>query len=278
MSTLDDNHEFRIAVLLPTRGRTTELLLSINSLFVRAADPKSIQLLISFDRDDKIGPAYFCEHIEPMLNERGIKYTVVLTERFGYAKLNYYYNLLGKMADADWLFIWNDDATMDTQGWDSIIRSHTGQFFILSVLTHNEHPYSIFPIVPSIWIKLLGRFSRHLEIDSEISQIAYILDIFKRVPIYCTHYRPDLENKEPDATFIDKIQNIPANDPNDPRCIRHPSYLEKRSQDINLLVNYMKHIGADLTWWESIINGQNPSPFRKMKENDTYNQVVIGPT
>lgn len=226
MSLLDDTPEFKIAVLLPTRGRTTELMLSINSLYSRASDPKSIQLILCFDRDDIIGPKYFGENIEPMLNKKGINYTIVVSERLGYAKLNQYYNLLAKMADADWLFVWNDDATMDTQGWDSIITEHTGQFLVLSVITHNEHPYTIFPIMPSMWVKILGRLSRHLEIDCEISQMAYLIGIFKRVPIYCTHYRPDLTDKDPDATFIDKMTQIPVNDPNNPKSIRHSSYLK----------------------------------------------------
>jgi hypothetical protein len=252
------------------------MMISINSLFSRATDPTSIQLLLAFDRDDSTGLNYFREHIEPSLVERNIRFQIIITERFGYKKLQYYYNLLAKSADADWLFVWNDDATMDTQGWDQIITSHTGQFLLLSVITHGEHPYSIFPIIPKVWLQLLGRLSRHLEVDCEVSQMAYLLDIFKRVPIYCTHYRPELHGTAPDSTYLEKLQQLPSADSNDQDSFKHPNFYTKRIEDLQRIAHYMKHVGLDTSWWDSCSSGENPAPFAKLAANDPNKQVTIG--
>jgi len=276
MSTLIDTNPYKIAILLATRGRTKELMTSLSSLIVRATDIQSVQFLIAFDRDDYLGYGYFNDVIKHYLHEKKIAYQVVITERYGYGKLQYYYNLLAKMASADWLFVWNDDATMDTQGWDKIITSYTGQFKLLSVITHNEHPYSIFPILPDYWIKLLGRISRHLEVDAEVSQMAYLLDIFERVPIYCTHYRPEITESKPDSTFMDKLSNLPSSDASHPTNLNYTDYYVKRVGDMHRLAEFMKMHGIDTNWYESCINGQNQQPFAKLAANDPNKQVSIG--
>jgi hypothetical protein len=71
----------------------------------------------------------------------------------GYGRLNEYINELAKNSSADWLFFWNDDAVMETQGWDEKITEHTGEFKLLAVHTHHDHPYSIFPIVPKSMVR-----------------------------------------------------------------------------------------------------------------------------
>lgn len=273
MTTLEDTNPYKIAILLATRGRTKELHTSLSSLITRATNTKNIQLLLAFDRDDYIGLGYFNDVIKHYLNDKKITYQIVITERYGYGKLQYYYNLLAKMASADWLFVWNDDATMDTQGWDSIITSYTGQFKLLSVITHNEHPYSIFPIIPDVWVKLLGRVARHLEVDAEVSQMAYLLDIFERIPVYCTHHRPEISSHSPDATFNDKQHNLPSNDIDHHTNLNHPGYHQKRFQDMFRVYEYMKHIGADTSWWEGCVNGENKTPFAKLEANDPNKQV-----
>ena len=51
--------KFKISVLLPTRGRTDALSRSVISLFNRAVDKKSIQLMLGFDDDDAEGMNHF---------------------------------------------------------------------------------------------------------------------------------------------------------------------------------------------------------------------------
>jgi len=45
----DNSHEFSIAVLLPTRGRSDALERSVKSLFELAYNPDRVQLMLGFD-------------------------------------------------------------------------------------------------------------------------------------------------------------------------------------------------------------------------------------
>jgi hypothetical protein len=181
---------------------------------------------------------------------------------------------MGNMAQADWLFFWTDDAIMETEGWDKQITKYNGQFKVLSVIAHNEHPYSIFPIVPKAWVQILGRFSRHQLNDAEISQMAYLLDIFQRIPVYVTHDRADLTGNNKDSTYTER-EYFEGN-PKNPEDFHNVKFYKKRLLDINRLAQYMKHIGVDTSWWDSIISGENKTPFAKLAMNDTNKQVVIG--
>ena len=131
-----NKHEYSIAVLLPTRGRDDALERSVKSLFDLADNPDQIQLMLGIDTDDKEGIAAFQESVQPWLDSEGINYTAMSFEPMGYIRLNEYVNTLAKNSDADWLVFWNDDAYMETQGWDNVIAGHTGEFKLLAFHTH----------------------------------------------------------------------------------------------------------------------------------------------
>jgi hypothetical protein len=69
-------------------------------------------------------------------------------DRQGYHRLHIYNNKLAEHTDARWLMIWNDDAVMETQGWDTEIMQHEGEFKLLAsiltwiILTAFSHPAS----------------------------------------------------------------------------------------------------------------------------------------
>ena len=170
-------NEYKIAVLLPTRGRTTALKLSIISLFNRVLDMDNVQIILGFDNDDEVGFNFFTEEIQPWMDSKEINYVVSQFDPMTYTGLNRYYNGLATLASADWLFVWNDDALMETTGWDRIIDKHTGEFKLLKIHVHREHPYSIFPIIPKAWFDLFGYLSRHQMTDAEVSQMAYMMDL-----------------------------------------------------------------------------------------------------
>ena len=54
-------HEYKISILLPTRGRDKALERSIKSLYDLADDPESIQLMLGIDTDDSAGISAFRE-------------------------------------------------------------------------------------------------------------------------------------------------------------------------------------------------------------------------
>lgn len=262
-------NEYSIAVLLPTRSRTTALTDSVTSIVNLAQDTSRIQLLFGFDNDDEVGLAHFSNVIQPFLDEHDVDYTAEAFDSMGYAGLNRYYNHLAKSTSADWLFVWNDDAVMKTQGWDQVIASYTGQLKLLKVHTHNDHPYSIFPIVPKPWYDLFGHLSRHQMIDAELSQMAFMLDLMQVIDIDVIHNQVELTK---DATDPLKPKIRFEGNPANSYDFHNVAVQQQRYQDCNTVANYMKSIGMDTTWWENIKIGRQ-DPWEKLKELDVNNQM-----
>jgi len=263
--------EYKIAVLLPTRSRTTALTQSITSLVKAADDVSAIQLLLAFDRDDATGLDHFSTVIQPWLDQTGLAYEAQVFTSMGYAGLNRYYNHLAKSADADWLFVWNDDAVMDTAGWDTVISQHTGQFRLLKLHTHNDHPYSIFPIVPRAWFETLGLLSRHQMIDAEVSQIAFMLDIMQVIDVHATHNQVELTK---DANDPLKPKNRFEGNPNSPQDFHYIETIRQRHVDCGTLMAQMLSLGdsSSLTWWNNVRAGIQ-DPWEKLKLLDVNKQM-----
>lgn len=261
--------KYSIAILLPTRGRTGALSRSVMSLINRAVNPDKVQLLLAFDDDDAEGIAHFQSELEPWLISKKVNYDAQIFEPMGYARLNEYVNALAVASDADWLMFWNDDAMMDTAGWDKQITNQTGQFKCLSVHTHNDHPYSIFPIVPREWLDLLGYLSPHQISDAWLSQQAYLLDNFERIPVWVTHDRHDLTGNNNDATYQNRVMY--EGNPNDPRDFHHMRWNLRRMEDVEKLSLYMDSRGIDTSWWKNVKLGTQ-DPWTKLQQNDVNNQ------
>ena len=260
--------DFSIAVLLPSRGRTHELTASVTSIIEHASDPGALQLIFGFDNDDQTGLDHFASEIQPWLDERDVCYEARAFDRMGYEGLNHYYNFLAQEASADWLFIWNDDAVMMTPGWDQVVNAHNGQFKVLKVHTHNEHPYSIFPIMPRAWFDQLGQLSRHHMIDAEISQMAYMLDIMEIVDIDVTHNQVELTQS---ATDTAQPKHRFEGDPTDPRDFHNPIIERQRRQNCSTLAAYLQGQGVSIDFWQAVLQGTQ-DPWQRLKANDINNQ------
>jgi hypothetical protein len=262
-------NEYSIAVLLPTRSRTDALTASVTSIINLANDISRIQLLFGFDNDDKVGLAHFTTVIQPFLDEKGVDYEAQGFESMGYAGLNHYYNYLAKSTSSDWLFIWNDDAVMETQGWDSVIEQYTGQFKLLKVHTHNDHPYSIFPIVPRAWYDTMQHLSRHQMIDAELSQMAFVLDIMQVIDVDVVHNQVELTKDKTDP-LKPKIRF--EGNPGNPYDFHNPKIQQQRYADCDVISNYMKDNGLDTSWWENVKSGKQ-YPWTRLQELDVNDQM-----
>jgi hypothetical protein len=264
-----------ISILLPTRGRTDMLDRSLMSLIDLAAHPEQIEVLLLFDDDDTDSMTWFQENIAPKIDALGAKYTCWQTERMGYGKLHQYVNYLASQAQAPWLMFWNDDAVMQTQGWDQHISCET-DFNVLRMLTHNQHPYAIFPIVPASWYKLFGYLSQHQLSDAWISQIAYMLDVVKNIPVEVLHDRHDLTGQNQDTTFNQRV--VFEGRPQDPRDFNHMSARQHRLKDAVRLANFLEGQGYDMTWFRNVANGTQ-DPWERMTgpEFDPNKQLKVYP-
>jgi len=259
-----------ISVLLPTRGRAQALMNSIQSLYTLAEDFDSIEILFGVDNDDVVGMENMLHNVCPWIEKNNIKHKIVVFEPQGYNNLHRYVNGLAEHSQGSWLFFWNDDAVMKTKAWDGRIRDRTGEFKLLSVYTHNHHPYSIFPILPREWFEILGHISQHSSNDAYVSQLAYYLDIFERIDIHCDHNRYDITGINNDATY--QQRRIMEGDPSQPGDLNHPDMVKIRTNDVAKLATWMQDQGIDLTFFVNAWEGRQ-DPWVKMRANDTNNQV-----
>lgn len=263
-------NEYKIAVLLPTRGRTDALSRSLIGLLEKAADLDSIQVLLGLDTDDTVGIEYFEKEIQPKLDSMGVAYTAMSFNPLGYHRLHDYVNTLAHNSSANWMFFWNDDAVMETQDWDLEIVKHTGEFKLLAVHTHNDHPYSIFPIVPRAWLDVIGHLSLHSMNDAWLSQNAYCVNIWERIEVNVLHDRADLTGNNRDNTF--KERTLLEGNPNNPADFHHYDMVMIRMAECDKLNEYLGSIGVDNSFWPKAKNNKQ-DPWEKLRINDTNKQM-----
>jgi len=263
--------EYDIAMLLATRGRTESLGRSVRSLIEMANHPERLQLMFAFDNDDDIGAKYFHENLQPWLEQREISFFALKFPRQGYHRLHVYNNKMAQYTNCHWLMIWNDDAVMQTQGWDTEIMNYQGQFKLLAFHTHLDHPYSIFPILPRKWYELLDYISPHSVQDGWLSQQAYMLDIWERIPVWVLHDRADITGNNNDATFQERASL--EGRPFDEADFHSKTQIELRHQDCAKLATHMRDNGISIEFFENIFKGTQ-NPWEKLARNDVNKQMV----
>lgn len=255
-----------ISILLPTRKRKEALERSLKTLFDLADHPERIELLLGFDDDDQDTLQYFLDNIAPYLDNKQVIYTVAKFRRLGYQKLNEYLNELYKHSTGRWIFFYNDDAAMETQGWDTICMQHDNEFTLIRTETTNGHPYAIFPIIPRKWVELIGHISLHQLNDAWVSQIAWMLDIVTTVPVMVAHERFDLTGANNDSTFTER--QIFEGNPQDPRDFNYKTMRDSRVLEAHKLAGYLESQGKVLDHWHAAITGKI-NVWDKMLASDT---------
>lgn len=264
-----------ISVVLPTRGRSQALKSAISSLVDKVDQIGSIEILLAFDDDDVESQQYFEKEIVPLLLDSNTVFEAVSMPRLGYARLNEYVNHLANSSQGRWIMMFNDDARMITQGWDTVIREYHGQFALLRTDTNHEHPYAIFPILPREWFELFGYFSPHQLNDAWVSQIGFMLDIVTTVPIYIEHDRFDLTGKNKDTTYDNRPQ-LEGN-PSHPADFNHESWRRRRLADCGRLANHLEQTrGVPMTWWHRVLRGEQ-DPWQKMVALDIKKRLYVFP-
>jgi hypothetical protein len=269
---LPPDNPIDISILLPTRGRPKPLEQCLRTLLDQAKDPSRIEVMLAFDNDDTENIAYFAEVIQPYLDDLGVEYTAVQFERLGYTRLNEYLNELAQLSQGSWLFFWNDDAVMKTQDWDQAIKDNAQEFYLLRAETNHEHPYAIFPILPKKWVEITGHLSPHQINDAWTSQVAWMLDIVKNIPVMIHHERYDLTGENLDNTFKDRImfENMPGNDPRD---FNHAGWRNKRIDETEKIAKYLESIGRDTSWWRDALSGKIEDVWARMAATDKHKRL-----
>jgi hypothetical protein len=169
------------------------------------------------------------------------------------------------MADAEWLFFWNDDAIMETQGWDDLVAEHTGKFRVLRMQEQSQHPYAIFPIIPKDWYHLLGTLSSHQMSDAQISQIGYMCNIVENIDVHCTHDRFDLTGNNNDETYNNRPQ-LEGN-PDNPLDLNSEQMTIGRYEQCFKIMWYLRKIGQYNDHFDKSIHGEEDI-WKYLEEND----------
>jgi hypothetical protein len=181
----------KVSVMIPSRGRAELLNNSLHSLMDNAKG--DIEILVRFDYDDPRDtgtPIWVgdCTQVKIFHGPRIGR---------GYDSLHEYYNELAKHATGDWLMLWNDDAVMETEGWDEKIRECGGGLKVLTA----PGDLNLFPIVSRPLYELLGYISPQVHSDSWLQAISRVNGIEQTVDLSVKHLREELEDKTKDDSL-----------------------------------------------------------------------------
>ena len=232
-----------ISILLPTRKRVSQLKKSMDSLLSNAKNPDKIQPLFGVDDDDT-------ETLEFLKTTNYQNQSVLKFKRLGYQNLHMYNNSLCAYAQGTWVMFFNDDAIMNTKHWDEIIEAEKN-FNVLRVKEQTGHPYSIFPIFPWDWFRLLDHISLHGQNDAWISEIAYMFDIMKDVDIEVIHDRADITGNNNDSVFKERVYK--EGHPDQEGDLHHVKMWNARTADASKLAWYLEKIGQISLHWKKIV-------------------------
>ena len=262
-----------ISILMATRGRPELAFKSLKSMIDLAHNVDEIEFCVAIDNDDIKSMDYFKETVVPWFEEKDHNILVMTFDRLGYANLPKYMETLALNSRGAWFIVWNDDALMESQDWDKEIASYTGQFKLLAFKdNHNEHPYSIFPIVPREWVVLFGTISPQQAIDAWVSQIAYIVDCFQRIEATVTHDRHDLTGNNDDATYAER--EFLEGDPENPKDAFHPDMVALKQQYVEKVVWFLKCIGQDTGRWDKVLR-KEVGAMALLHENDPNQHLGV---
>jgi hypothetical protein len=251
-----------ISVLLPTRGRREVLRKSLDSLVSKATHPERIEILFGVDEDDQSVIDFIKEEIAEDLKKLGIEARASIFKPLGYENLHIYVNTLAGAATGEWMFFWNDDCLMVSEGWDEVIDQYNGQFKLLGPKdNHAGHPYAILPIVPRDWFILMGHLSQNPQNDAWLSHIAYMLDIFERVDFEFIHDRADITGNNDDETFQNR--KYMEGNPQDPKDFGHTDMQNARVNSAHKIAWFLDKMGTPSKFWENVKDGKQ-DPFEKM--------------
>ncbi len=182
--------------LCPSRGRPKSLRKSIDSLWINAYDVECFEVLVYVDDDD---PA-LGDYLDEFRHEDRV--TVVVGPSLGYSRLHECIaNDLVPIATGEWLWLWNDDALMETAKWDIRLRRHPVNGVLNPDTNHRSHEtgLNVFPVVPKAWVDLVG-WARDGANDTWWQFIGQHLAAQRNLDVHVTHDRSDLTGGHDDDT------------------------------------------------------------------------------
>jgi len=183
-----------ISVTVPSRGRTAKLTASLKSLLGTAKHPDLIEVLVAFDRDDLDTAAAAFQMNADVIWQA--------PERYGYARSAHYWAELANRTTGEWVLpTWSDDATMQTEGWDDLLRAQRPG--TVAYLDGNYPGLTCFPAVHADALGAVGRMCPLPALDTWWEYAARDAGVLVHPGIYVHQDRPDITGCPPDRTYAE---------------------------------------------------------------------------
>jgi hypothetical protein len=151
-----------ISVVVPTRERPHQLIESIKSLQITAADFSRVEVVVQIDYEDRLTLARIGELAA--MNVR----VVVSPRGGGYADVHRYFAECIQASFAPHILVWSDNTRMLTYGWDSRIASIEHELYHGTF--NSEHGWR-FPFVPRKLCDIIGGLGPRPYIDVWVGDI-----------------------------------------------------------------------------------------------------------
>lgn len=227
-----------VSVLLPTRQRPQLVERSVLSLLTTAANSKQVEIIVAYDDDDSASRDFLNSAQWSQISQQFVcKTQTICCPKWGYAGLHNYFTAMAQQARGSWFMIWNDDAVMETAGWDQEILKNKNYTGMLHMNTRN-FPASLclFPLIPRVWLDLFGEISLHQLNDSWVQDICREADAVRMIPVTVFHDRYDATGNNLDATYQNRQYGK--------KLYRHQSMQAVRSEWAAKLTQYRASIDA----------------------------------
>lgn len=105
-----------ISVLIPSRGNPVALCNTIDNCLYAASYPDRLEFVVRIDHDDKSHREY--RDRVGLALRAGIDVKLRVDAPLGYRRMHDYYEEMYLLSKGDFLLAYNDDMTIETQGWD----------------------------------------------------------------------------------------------------------------------------------------------------------------
>lgn len=193
-----------VSFLMPTRKRIDIAKESIQSIIDTADNIQDIEILLRLDLDDYDSLKRLKE-----LQHDEVDIVVVVGERYGgYSDLHIHMNELCAISRGEFLFLWNDDSTLEQNSWDSKIKEFSGQVVVLNPKTKDKADYlNTFPILSRKIYEHLGHLSLQTHNDTWIQEVSRRIGIERVVPeIIIHHDRADKTGNNDDEVWKERLK------------------------------------------------------------------------
>lgn len=181
-----------VSVLLPTRDRIKGLCTALDSLH-SLAKVKEVEYILKIDDDDK-------ETLEVYNNLKSVIpiKALISSQGNGYKDYHLWINEMCKMAKGDWLYMFNDDATMTCNNWDVYLYAmdfvpeatwHGCPDVCMLITPTKERPESYeMAFLRKNVVDILGHYSLNPHCDNWMATVmCFISSAFRLEPVVVTH-------------------------------------------------------------------------------------------